>query len=301
MKEKITEKGVAEIYPSAPAHWVGNGFLVQSLLHYDDQYDNWDPFLLLDYAAPHSFAANHGAPRGVGAHPHRGFETVTIAYHGEVSHRDSSGGGGTIREDDVQWMTAGGGIVHEEFHSPEYSRKGGNFEMVQLWVNLPAASKNVPAAYQPLTKERIPVVELPDQSGSVRVIAGKYGTQAGAASTFTEIDLWDVALNGNAVFSFASPPSRTLLMLILHGSVEFHDAQRAQAGNLVRFDHNGNAATVKTAGDSARILLLSGEPIREPIAGYGPFVMNTDEEIRQAFEDYRSGRFGTLDSQRPDK
>ena len=291
---KKTEKSVAGICQPAPTHWVGNGFPVQSLLHYGQNYENWNPFLLLDYAAPHTFEPNPGAPKGVGPHPHKGFETVTIVYHGEVSHRDSSGAGGSIREGDVQWMTAGGGILHEEFHSPAYSRRGGNFEMVQLWVNLPAKYKQIPASYQLLEKKRIPVVELPENAGTLRLIAGKYAGQQGAASTVSEIGLWDLELAENASFEFSTSSSHTLLMLILYGEVELHGAKPAQTGNLVRFAHDGECASVKNRGSRARLLILYGEPIPEPISGYGPFVMNTEAEIRQAFEEFENGKFGTL-------
>lgn len=183
-----SQRKVSGIYGATSSHWVGDGFLVQSLLTYDDRHRNCDPFLLLDYAAPYQFGPHSGHPRGVGQHPHKGFETVTIAYQGEVAHRDSSGGGGVIKEGDVQWMTAGGGIVHEEFHSKAYSEKGGMFEMVQLWVNLPAKDKETPAAYQPITRDQIPVVTLPDQAGTLRLIAGSYEGQQGAATTFTEMN-----------------------------------------------------------------------------------------------------------------
>ncbi len=241
-------RNIKQIYRADSQHWVGNGFLVQPLFSHmaDDRGTN--PFLMLDYAAPYEFAPNetHG-PRGVGQHPHKGFETVTIAYHGEVAHRDSSGGGGIIYEGDVQWMTAGSGIIHEEFHSENFSKKGGLFEMVQLWVNLPAKDKNTPPRYQHLAQANIPVVEFPDEAGYLRLIAGEHDGVKGAADTFTEMNVWDI------------------------GKVR-----------------------VKAGSEEVKILLLSGVPIDEPVVGYGPFVMNTAEEIRQAISDFKSGKFGRI-------
>ncbi len=289
-----TTRKVARIFGATSTHWVGNGFLVQSLLSYDDAQRNCDPFLLLDYAAPHEFAPNFGQPRGVGQHPHKGFETVTIAYKGEVTHRDSSGGGGTINEGDVQWMTAGGGIVHEEFHSKAFSEVGGPFEMVQLWVNLPAKDKEASAAYQPLTRERIPVLPLPDNAGSVRLIAGDYEGMKGAASTFTPINVWDVRLETHAAVSLPLPSSHNLAMVILEGEVFFADGSKAKGGELVKFERDGNAVCLQTADQKARVLFLSGEPIGEPIVGYGPFVMNSQEGILRAFEEYEQGKFGKI-------
>ena len=298
MKNTSTDSGttrkVAHIFGATPTHWVGNGFLVQSLLSYNDAHRNCDPFLLLDYAAPHVFAPNFGQPRGVGQHPHKGFETVTIAYKGEVTHRDSSGGGGTISEGDVQWMTAGGGIVHEEFHSKSFSEVGGPFEMVQLWVNLPAKDKETPAAYQPLTKEQIPVLPLPDNAGSLRLIAGDYEGMKGAASTFTSINVWDLRLEPHAAVSLPLPASHNLAMVILEGEVFFADGSKAKQGELVIFERDGSAVRLQTVEQNTRVLFLSGEPIGEPVVGYGPFVMDTQEGIIRAFEEYEQGKFGTI-------
>ncbi|MFV0435773.1 MAG: pirin family protein [Desulfopila sp.] len=288
-------KKVSGIYGRTASHWVGDGFLVQSLLNYNDPRRSCDPFLLLDYAAPYRFDPNSGAPRGVGQHPHKGFETVTIAYQGEVAHRDSSGGGGVIREGDVQWMTAGSGIVHEEFHSKTFSRQGGMFEMVQLWVNLPAARKGTAAAYQAIAAEEIPVVELPDAAGSVRVIAGSYGDRMGAAVTFTAINVWDVRLAAEAAVTLALPASHNLVVVVLDGEVSFTGEHRATTGELVTFARGGSSLTMKTAGRGAKVLLLSGEPLGEPVVGYGPFVMNSAEEIHQAFKEYEEGTFGVID------
>ena len=187
---------IKQIYNASHTHWVGNGFKVAPLFSHMGEDKQTSPFLMLDYAAPMEFAPNQAAPRGVGAHPHRGFETITIAYAGEVAHRDSSGGGGVIKQGDVQWMTAGGGIVHNEFHSPEFSARGGTFEMAQLWVNLPREHKRTPARYQHISADTIPVVT--DGSGSVRIIAGEYQGRRGAADTFTEMNVWDVTVNPGA-------------------------------------------------------------------------------------------------------
>lgn len=287
-------KEVAGIYTAPPAHWVGNGFHVRSMFSYADAFQGSDPFVLLDYAAEEQFSPNPGAPRGVGPHPHKGFETVTIAYQGEVAHRDSSGGGGTIQTGDVQWMTAGRGIVHDEFHSREFSEKGGLFEMVQLWVNLPAKDKDTPAAYQPIRKEEIPVLVLPDDAGSVRLIAGSYQGEQGPAKTFTEMNVWDVVLHANASTVFTLPATHNLSLAILRGEVRINEGENAQAGALVRFQMGGETLELQAGENGATILLLSGVPLNEPVVGYGPFVMNSMDEIRQAFADYERGKFGNL-------
>lgn len=288
---------VAGIYTAPPAHWVGNGFHVRSLFSYADAFQGSDPFVLLDYAAEEQFSPNRGAPRGVGPHPHKGFETVTIAYQGEVAHRDSSGGGGTIQAGDVQWMTAGRGIVHEEFHSREFSEKGGPFEMVQLWVNLPAKDKDTPASYQPISKEAIPVLSLPgdkNNAGSLRLIAGRHQGKQGPAKTFTEMNVWDVMLDAGASTAFTLPVTHNLSLAILRGEVRINANQNAQAGALVCFHAGGEVLQLQAGKNGATVLLLSGMPLNEPVAGYGPFVMNSMDEIRQAFADYERGKFGNL-------
>lgn len=289
-------RAVHKIYQNHQRHWVGNGFWVQSLFSHMEADKGTNPFLLLDYAAPYHFAPNDGALRGVGAHPHKGFETVTIAYQGEVAHRDSSGGGGVIHEGDVQWMTAGSGIVHEEFHSAGFSRTGGLFEMVQLWVNLPAKYKHTPARYQHLPKQKIPQVVLPHNAGRVRVIAGQYGDTAGAAHTFSELNVWDIALKGGASATFAVPDTHSLSMVVLRGEVTLNTMTTAVASDLVVFEQNAGVVQVAAGAQDVTLLLLSGVPIDEPVAGYGPFVMNTVEEIRCAIDDYNHGRFGSIES-----
>lgn len=289
-------RNVKQIYRAISQHWVGDGFLVQPLFSHMGDDRGTNPFLMLDYAAPYEFSANEArSPRGVGQHPHKGFETVTIAYHGEVAHRDSSGGGGIIYEGDVQWMTAGSGIIHEEFHSENFSKKGGLFEMVQLWVNLPAKDKNTPPRYQHLAKAAIPVVEFPDEAGRLRLIAGEYKGEKGAADTFTEMNVWDIVLNAGKKAVLEIPETHTLSMVVLRGNVTLNGKEQADAGQLVGFEKSGGNVHIEAGSEEVKILLLSGVPIDEPVVGYGPFVMNTAEEIRQAISDFKSGKFGSID------
>ena len=290
-----TMRHVRRIYQATSQHWVGDGFLVQPLFSHMGEDKQTDPFLMLDYAAPMEFAPNTAHPHGVGQHPHKGFETVTIAYHGEVAHRDSTGGGGVIKEGDVQWMTAGAGIIHEEFHSEAFSQRGGLFEMVQLWVNLPAKDKNTPARYQHLAKENIPVVTLPNEAGYIRVIAGAYEDARGRAHSFTEMNVWDIVLHANAAASLQLPEHHNLSMVVLRGDVTFNGTQTAHAGELVGFVTEAGTIELQAGSEEVKILLLSGVPIDEPVVGYGPFVMNTQQEIRQAINDFNAGRFGAIE------
>jgi len=285
-------KQVQGIYTAPHAHWVGDGFPVRSMFSYDSHGQHLSPFLLLDRAGPHRFAPGQ-EPRGVGQHPHRGFETVTIVYEGEVAHRDSTGAGGTIGPGDVQWMTAASGILHEEFHTPEFTRSCGTLDMVQLWVNLPARDKLGPPGYQTLRAAEIPVVPLPDAAGHLRVIAGEYAGHAGPARTHTPIDVWDLALQPGGPVELPVAEGRTLALVVLSGEVRINGAQRAGEAQLVVLDRKGAGLLVE-ALTPARVLLLSGEPIDEPIVGYGPFVMNTREEIAQAVSDFNASRFGAL-------
>jgi quercetin 2,3-dioxygenase len=285
---------VLGVYSAPRPHWVGDGFPVRSLFSHASHGAHVSPFLLLDYAGPADFAPA-GKPRGVGVHPHRGFETVTIVYQGEVEHRDSTGKGGVIGPGDVQWMTAAGGILHEEFHSQAFTRKGGTLEMVQLWVNLPAKSKNVDPGYQTLLDRDIPAVELPDGAGTLRVIAGDYEGNRGPAHTFTPIDLWDVRLRQGGTAWLASPEGRTVALVVLKGTIQVNGDTIAREAQLVLLDRNGGEITVEANGD-ASLLILSGEPINEPVVMHGPFVMNTQEEIRQAMADFQRGRFGTIET-----
>jgi redox-sensitive bicupin YhaK (pirin superfamily) len=283
------------VYSAPRPHWVGDGFPVRSLFSYNSHGQHLSPFLLLGYAGPMKFEPA-ARPRGVGPHPHRGFETVTIVYEGAVEHRDSTGAGGEIGSGDVQWMTAASGIVHEEFHSQEFTRTGGTLEMVHLWVNLPAKDKMAAPGYQTLLKADIPAVGLPGGAGKIRVIAGEYDGHRGPAHTFTPIDVWDVRLNQGHATRFEIAQGRTLALVVLRGTVLVNGSQVAREVQLVMLDRNGHEVTVEANSD-ATILLLSGDPIDEPLVGYGPFMMNTQEEIRQAIADFNSGRFGQRASQ----
>lgn len=273
-------------------HWVGNGFPVRSVFDYNGLGRELSPFLLLDYAAPYQFQPGNER-RGVGGHPHKGFETVTIAYQGELEHRDSSGGGGKIGAGDVQWMTAGKGIVHEEFHSPDFTHKGGLFEMVQLWVNLRAQDKSAQPRYQTLLTTDIPIVALPQDAGNLRVIAGEYGGQHGPAKTFTPINLWDGSLRAGTSAELPLPSGHTTAILVLRGEVTVNGEGNAGGGDLAIFARTGESVSVQ-ANQDAKLLVMDAEPIAEPIVGQGPFVMNTRDEIRQAFEEYRLGQMGEL-------
>ncbi len=273
-------------------HWVGDGFPVRSLFSYASHGARVSPFLLLDYAGPHYFEPAE-RPRGVGEHPHRGFETVTIVYDGEVEHRDSAGNGGVIGRGDVQWMTAAGGILHEEFHSKGFTKSGGAFRMVQLWVNLPAKDKMAPAGYQSILNSDIPVVDLGAGVGTARIIAGAFGAAKGPAKTFTPVNVWDLRLNAGADVTLDLPEGHTAMLVVLSGHVTVNGAEAAGEAEIVLFDRAGTQAAVHADGD-ATLLVLTGEPIDEPIVGMGPFVMNSDAEIRQAFDDFNSGKFGEM-------
>ncbi|HEX2890672.1 pirin family protein [Vineibacter terrae] len=285
---------VLGVYSAPRPHWVGDGFPVRSLFSHASHGAHVSPFLLLDYAGPAEFTPAT-TPRGVGEHPHRGFETVTIVYRGEVEHRDSTGQGGIIGPGDVQWMTAASGILHEEFHSQAFTRKGGTLEMVQLWVNLPAKDKNAAPGYQSLLDRDIPAVALPDDAGTLRVIAGDYDGHRGPARTFTPIDVWDLRLRRDGRTSLPLPEGHTAAVVVLKGTVMVNDDAIAREGQLVLLDRTGGEVTVEANGD-ASLLILSGAPIDEPVVMHGPFVMNTADEIRQAMSDFQAGRFGAIAS-----
>ena len=279
-------KKIAGLYSAPRQHWVGDGFPVRSLFSYDSMGRHVSPFLLLDYAGPANFEPSD-TPRGVGRHPHRGFETVTIVYDGEVAHQDSTGAGGVIGPGDVQWMTAGAGIIHEEFHSPDFTRRGGPLEMVQLWVNLPARDKRAAPGYQHLAKTDIPVVELSDGAGHLRVIAGEYAGHSGPARTFTPINVWDLKLKAGADLELTVPEGHTLALVVLRGLIRANGSQPVREAQMALYHREGTRFSIAAEAD-ATVLLLAGEPIDEPIAGYGPFVMNTKDEIREAIDDFRS-------------
>ncbi len=280
------------IQRSVDRHWVGDGFPVRTLLAYPNLGPVIDPFLLLDYAGPMEFSPT-SERRGVGEHPHRGFETVTIVYEGEVEHRDSSGGGGRIGPGDVQWMTAASGLVHEEFHGRDFARRGGMFEMVQLWVNLPAKDKKAPPGYQAIVAGQIPEVVLADGRGAVRVIAGEFDGAKGPARTFTPMQVWDLRLATDRPLDLPLPDGFTTALVVLHGVVRVNGSEAIAAAEVGLFDRGGEGITIDGATD-ATALLLCGRPIGEPIVGQGPFVMNAPGEIRQAMLDYQSGRMGHL-------
>ena len=319
-------RSIKHIHGEKESHWVGDGFFVKTLIsHLDDNpdldYSRTDPFLLLDYAKPTTFSPNPAykmQPHGVGQHPHKGFETVTIAYAGEISHVDSTGGRGDILEGDVQWMTAGRGILHEEFHSEAFGQRGGIFSMVQLWVNLPSTHKLTQPKYQSIKRADMPIVDLIDNGdeqtviGQAAIIAGDWHGIAGAATTFTQINLWDIELHTAGTTSLQVPKTHNTLLLVQEGQI-LVNGTAVSAGSLIEFsapirnhvgtqsEHSSLPATdtieltypATTDEDTPiKLLLLSGEPIGEPIAGHGPFVMNTQEELRQTFRDYQTGNFG---------
>ncbi len=285
-------KKILGVYSAPRPHWVGDGFPVRSLFSYNSHGKQLSPFLLLDYAGPADFLPTDTL-RGVGQHPHRGFETVTIIYKGEVAHRDSTGQGGVIGRGDVQWMTAGAGILHEEFHSQAFSRSGGALEMVQLWVNLPAKDKMSKPGYQAILDRDIPTVALPNGAGTVRVIAGEFDGHAGPARSFTPMNVWDMRLTQGGYSALTVPEGWTTALVVLHGVVQVNGNAIVREAQMVVLDRAGQNLSIEANSD-AIALLLSGEPIDEPIVGHGPFVMNSQEEIVQAIADFNSGRFGLM-------
>ena len=280
---------------SAPGrHWVGDGFPVHGMFGYNGPgVAERSPFLMLDYAAPAEFTPNTGYRRGVGQHPHRGFETVTIVYSGELEHRDSTGKGGVIGPGDVQWMTAGGGILHEEFHSERYSREGGTFEVAQLWVNLPARDKMTTPGYQSIVDADIPVVALPEDAGKVRVIAGEFAGGKGPARTFSPMNVLDVRLAAGGTAVLDQPEGWTTLVLVLSGTVTVNGQSILREAQMATLATEGTGIRIEASSD-AKLLLMAGEPIDEPVVGYGPFVMNSQAQIAEAIRDFNSGKFGQM-------
>lgn len=285
-------KSVLGVYSAPHPHWVGDGFPVRTLFSYQSLGRHISPFLLLDHAGPAEFSPSE-RPRGVGQHPHRGFETVTIVYQGELEHRDSTGAGGRIGPGDVQWMTAGAGILHEEFHSEAFTREGGTLEMVQLWVNLPKRHKMAAPNYQSILNADIPVITLAGGAGTVRLIAGEYGKHKGPAMTFTKLDVWDVRLDVGGQTVLPLKEGRTAVIVVLQGTIKAGDGSIARPDQWVLTSPNGVDLLIESTSESV-VLVLSGEPIDEPIVGYGPFVMNSEEEIQQATFDLRNGSFGKI-------
>ncbi len=282
----------AVIAPREP-HFVGDGFRVHNFIpsgyHLDMR--RTDPFIMLDYNSKFHFPATD-KPKGVGVHPHRGFETVTIAYEGSVSHHDSSGGGGTIHQGDVQWMTAASGVLHKEYHAEEFYKQGGIFQMVQLWVNLPAKDKMSAPKYQAIEHKDIPTVEV--ENGFIEVIAGEYNQTKGAASTFSPVNMLNAKVNEGGKANFSFPANYNTVLLVIDGEVKVNNQEIVPADHLLLFTNEGEDFSIEATENSV-VLILSGEPLNEPIASYGPFVMNTQEQIREAFEDFNNGKFGTLE------
>jgi redox-sensitive bicupin YhaK (pirin superfamily) len=290
MSKKAVELVVS---PSAP-HFVGDGFRVHNFIPsaYKLDMKRMDPIIMLDYNSKYTFEPSL-EPKGVGVHPHRGFETVTIAYKGQIEHHDSSGGGGVISEGDVQWMTAASGVLHKEFHEKEWSKKGGEFQMVQLWVNLPAKDKMSTPKYQAIENSTINRFQLENNGGEIEIIAGEYGELSGAASTFTPLHLYNAKLKEGALAKFSFPSHFNTGLLVIEGSLKVNQVVDAPANHFVLMANVGEEFEIEATSDAV-VLILSGEPINEPIASHGPFVMNTREEIVQAFEDYNNGKFGYL-------
>ena len=285
-------KKIIGVHHADEQHWVGDGFPVRTLFSYQSMGELLSPFLMLDYASPTRFLPATTA-KGVGPHPHRGFETVTIVYEGELAHKDSAGNSGTIGLGDVQWMTAGAGILHEEMHSAQFTQQGGMLSMAQLWVNLPANQKMTPPAYQAIEAERIPCIQFENDQGTARLIAGNHAGLCGPAKTHTAMQVWDLQIKKGAVMSLPAANDWSTALAILHGQVKT-DKGLAGDGSLIAYSQAGSGIEL-VASEDTHALFLSGEPIREPIVGYGPFVMNTKAEIAQAIDDFNGGQFGRLD------
>jgi redox-sensitive bicupin YhaK (pirin superfamily) len=284
---------VDSVHRSTTFHWVGNGFYVSTYFPSAGlPPEATSPFVLMDYGPPKEFAPLARGQRGVGWHPHRGFETVTLAWEGAVAHRDNAGHAGIIGPGDVQWMTAGGGIFHEEYHEQGFTHRGGSMHMMQLWVNLPRKDKMAPPGYQPITAAQIPRIELPDGAGAVRVIAGTYGDARGPAQTFTPMSMLDVSLTAGGRLPVEFPRSHNAMAVVAKGRVRA-GAETAAAGELLVFAHDGERLEL-TAVEDSHVVILAGEPIDEPVVQYGPFVMNSVDEIRQAVTDVNQGRFGPV-------
>ena len=285
-------KKVVSIERKPSLHWVGDGFPVRTIFSFNTLGYRISPFLLLDYAGPEEFVPTN-RPRGVEEHPHRGFETVTLVYQGGLEHRDSAGNHGRLGPGDVQWMTAASGVVHEEKHSREFTRRGGTLEVVQLWVNLPAQFKMSSPRYQTVLDRTIPSIALGGGAGAVRVIAGEFEGVTGPAETFTPINLWDLRINAYHRAEFLLPPGFTTALFVLRGEVALPDSERIGEADLALLTREGERLRIE-AREDAMMLILNGAAIDEPVAAYGPFVMNSSTEITQAIEDYHNGRLGRL-------
>jgi len=288
-------KKIEIIVPPREPHFVGDGFRVHNFIPsaYRLDMQRMDPFIMLDYNSRFYFPPSD-KPLGVGVHPHRGFETVTIAYKGRVAHHDSAGGGGIIGEGDVQWMTAASGVLHKEYHEETFSKEGGEFQMVQLWVNLPAKYKMSKPKYQAIANQEMGIVELENMGGIVEIIAGEYRGKKGPANTFTPISMLNVKLNFNGEAEFNFPAHFNTALLVIEGEVLVNEDAVVPVNHFVMMENKGEEFKIKGLQNST-VLVLSGEPINEPIAAHGPFVMNTREELVQAFQDFQNGKFGYLE------
>jgi len=289
----MSTKTIARISKPGTPHFVGDGFRVHNFIPGTSTMQEMDPFIMLDYNSPYRFAPSE-IPRGVGVHPHKGFETVTIAYKGKVEHADSTGSGGVINEGDVQWMTAAKGILHKEFHEKEWSKKGGDFQMVQLWVNLPAIYKKSDPKYQNLRNADMQKVSLPDNGGEIEIIAGEYNGYKGSASTFSPVHVFNAKLKKGAEATFNFPAHYTTAILLVEGGAKVNDTDNVPQDHFAMFNRDGETFTVEATED-AIVLVLSGEPLKEPIAAHGPFVMNSREELVEAFDEFNQGKFGYLE------
>jgi redox-sensitive bicupin YhaK (pirin superfamily) len=292
----MSVKQVEMVLAPREPHFVGDGFRVHNFIPggYGLTMQRMDPFIMLDYGAKFYFPPSPSKAKGVGVHPHRGFETVTVAYKGSVAHHDSAGGGGVIAEGDVQWMTAASGVLHKEYHSEEFSKQGGDFQMIQLWVNLPAKDKMSTPKYQALSNAQIPKIPIANGSGSIEVIAGQYEDNPGAASTFSPMHLYNAKLKAGAEAKFHLPSHYNTGLLVIEGSVMVNGTEEVPLDYFALFTNTGENFTISATEDCI-VFILSGEPLNEPIAAHGPFVMNTRQEIMQAFEDYENGKFGELE------
>jgi redox-sensitive bicupin YhaK (pirin superfamily) len=288
-------KPIEVIVPPREPHYVGDGFRVHNFIPsaYRLDMERMNPFIMLDYNSRFYFPPSE-KPLGVGVHPHRGFETVTIAYKGRVAHHDSAGGGGVIGEGDVQWMTAASGVLHKEYHEEKFSKEGGEFQMVQLWVNLPAKYKMSQPKYQAIANKEMGVVELQNNGGIIEVVAGEYNGVPGPANTFTPISMLNVKLNENGEATFNFPANYNTALLVVEGEIQVNGDSVVPVDHFVLFENLGEQFKIKGIQQST-VLVLSGEPINEPIAAHGPFVMNTRQELFEAFQDFQNGKFGYLE------
>ncbi len=290
----MATKKVEIVVPPRPAHFVGDGFRVHNFIPSVNglEMKRMDPFIMLDYNSKFNFGPT-SIPKGVGVHPHRGFETVTIAYQGKIEHHDSAGGGGIIGQGDVQWMTAASGVLHKEFHETGWAKEGGIFQMVQLWVNLPAQYKMSAPQYQAVANSKIEKIDL-GENGFIELIAGNYQDRKGPATTFSEVHLMNAKLNSGGKAEFNFPATFNTAAIVIEGSITVNGSEKVPTDHFVMFENEGEQFTIE-ASEQSIVLILSGEPLNEPIVPHGPFVMNTKEEIHQAFDDYNNGKFGFLE------